>query len=238
MNKKDKEFRKLEQEAPKPAVLFDFDGTLMDTDIAVIAAYREIFDRYKKGMEFTKEVEAEALTSVPEVVMKKYFPRRNTQKCVQEFLDYQEQHLNDLIQPMYAVRRLLTWLNENGYQTAVLSDRSQRMLELYLKSADMYDYFSCVRGNDTNREVQLEESDIIEVCRQLKAEHCVYISDNTANIETAKAAGAFTIGFLTDHSDTLKFVEAGPDFMTAGMDQIRSLLEGEPYWLAYELVKG
>ena len=29
MNKKDKKFRKMEQEAPRPAVLFDFDGTLI-----------------------------------------------------------------------------------------------------------------------------------------------------------------------------------------------------------------
>ena len=235
MNKKDKKFKKMEQEAPKPAILFDFDGTLMDTDIAVIASYREIFDRYKKGLEFTKDVEAEALTTVPEVMMKKYFPRKNTAKCVQELLDYQEQHLNDLIQPMHGVRRLLTWMNENGYPTAVLSDRTQSTLVLYLKSTDMYDYFNHVRGNDTNRTVELEKTDLVEVCKALKADHCVYISDNPENIEAARNAGAFTVAFLSDHSDTLRFVEAGPDFMTASMDQIRNLLLGEPYWLAYEL---
>ena len=237
MNKKDKQFRKMEQEAAKPAVLFDFDGTLMDTDTAVIAAYREIFDRYKKGNEFNSEVESEALTAVPEVMMKKYFPRRSTAKCVQGLLDYQEQHLNDLIQPMHGVRRLLTWLNENKYQTAVLSDRSQSMLELYLKSSDMYDYFNYVRGNDTNRTVELEVSDITEICREAGADHCVYISDNPENLRTAREAGAFTVAFLTEHSDTAVFVEAGPDFMTASMDQIRTLLGGEPYWLAYELAR-
>ena len=235
MNKKDKKFRKMEQEAPKPAILFDFDGTLMDTDIAVIAAYREIFDRYKKGMEFTREVESEALTTVPEVMMKKYFPRRATAKCVQELLDYQEQHLNDLIQPMHGVRRLLTWLNENKYPAGVLSDRSQSMLVLYPKSSDMYDYFQQVRGNDTNRTVELEGGDITSICKDLGASHCVYISDNPENIMAAAAAGAYTVGFLSDHSDTLRFVEAHPDFMTASMDQIRTLLLGEPYWLAYEL---
>jgi|UPI0005578F85 phosphoglycolate phosphatase-like HAD superfamily hydrolase len=237
MDKKDKKFRKMEQEAPKPAVLFDFDGTLMDTDIAVIAAYREIFDRYKKGMEFTREVESEALTTVPEVMMKKYFPRRSTAKCVQELLDYMEQHLNDLIQPMHGVRRLLTWMNENGYPAGVLSDRSQSMLELYLKSSDMYDYFQNVRGNDTNRTVELEGSDIRESCRALGTEHCIYISDNPENIEAASKAGAYTVGFLSEYSDTLRFVEAHPDFMTASMDQIRSLLTGEPYWLAYVLTE-
>lgn len=236
MNKKDKKFKKMEEEAPKPAILFDFDGTLMDTDIAVIAAYREIFDRYKKGMEFTRDVESEALISVPEVMMKKYFPRRSTEKMVQEFLDYQEQHLNDLIQPMHGVRRLLSWMNENGYPTAVLSDRTQSQLNLYLKSSDMYDYFNHVRGNDTNRTVELEGKDITEVCKALSAEHCVYISDNPENIEAAGKAGAFTVAFLSDHSDTLRFVEARPDFMTASMDQIRNLLLGEPYWLAYELL--
>ena len=237
MNKKDKKFKKMEEEAAKPAVLFDFDGTLMDTDIAVIAAYREIFDRYNKGMEFTRDVESEVLTNVPEVMMKKYFPRRSAAKCVQELLDYQEQHLNDLIQPMHGVRRLLSWLNENGYKTGVLSDRSQSMLELYLKSSDMYNYFNHVRGNDTDRTVELEKTDITETAKALGCDHCVYISDNPENIEAASKAGAYTVGFLSEYSDTLRFVEAHPDFMTASMDQIRSLLTGEPYWLAYVLTE-
>lgn len=237
MNKKDKQFKKMEQEAPKPAVLLDFDGTLMDTDTAIIASYREIFDRYKKGNEFTASVMSEALTAVPEVMMKKYFPRRSTAKCVQELLDYQEQHLNDLIQPMHGARKFLTWLNESGYQTAVLSDRSQSQLVLYLKSSDMYDYFNHVRGNDTNRTVELESADVIEVTRALGCDHCIYISDNPENIKTAREAGAYTIAFLTEFSDTPAFVEAGPDFMTASMQQIISLLQGEPYWLAYELAR-
>ena len=233
MDKQDKKFKKMEEEAPKPAVLFDFDGTLMDTNIAVMTAYREIFDRY--GKEFTKEAEAEALILVPEVMMRKYLPRRNTAKCVQEFLDYQEQHLNDLIQPVHGARRLLSWLNENGYNTAVISDRSQNMLELYLKSSDMYDYFQCVHGAEGDRTTEIEGADIREVCRVLDAEHCVYISDNPENISIASAGGAYTVGFLTEFSDTLLFVEAHPDFMTGSMDHIRTLLQGEPYWLAYEL---
>ena len=55
MNKKDKQFRKMEQEAAKPAVLFDFDGTLMDTDTAVIAAYREILTAIKRVMNSTRK---------------------------------------------------------------------------------------------------------------------------------------------------------------------------------------
>ena len=237
MAKKEKKVQEPEVTAEKPAVLFDFDGTLMDTDPAVVASYREIFDRNKKGMEFTKAVENECLVTVPDKMLKKYFPRKNTAKLVQELRDYQEQHLNDLIQPMYAVRRLLKWLNEEGYPVAVLSDRSQSTLELYLKSADMFDYFNAVKGNDKVREAEIEKADIIEVCRQLGAGHCVYISDNTHNLRIAREAGAYTIGFLTDHSDTLEFVEAAPDFMTAGMDQIRTLLQGEPYWLAYILAE-
>ena len=101
----------------------------------------------------------------------------------------------------------------------------------------MYDYFNQVRGNDTNRTVEIETADIVEVCRVLGAEHCVYISDNPENIRTASESGAFTIAFLTEFSDTAAFVEAGPDFMTASMRQISSLLQGEPYWLAYELAR-
>ena len=147
MNKKDKKFRKMEQEAPRPAVLFDFDGTLMDTDIAVIAAYREIFDRYKKGMEFTREVESEALTTVPEVMMKKYFPEQDPKAMVAEYRAYQDYHLRDLIQPMKGVVDFLIWLKESGYKVGIVSVKERSAVMDLLEHSNMAQLIDVVIGN-------------------------------------------------------------------------------------------
>ena len=43
------------------AMLFDFDGTLMDTERAIVESFREIFRRYRTEEEFTKELQVEVL---------------------------------------------------------------------------------------------------------------------------------------------------------------------------------
>ena len=56
------------------AMLFDFDGTLMDTERAIVESFREIFRRYRTEEEFTKELQVEVLGPSLSTSMKKYFP--------------------------------------------------------------------------------------------------------------------------------------------------------------------
>ena len=49
MEKTDKKLKKLAKKAGKPAVLFDFDGTLMDSEPAVMASYRHVYAKYGKA---------------------------------------------------------------------------------------------------------------------------------------------------------------------------------------------
>ena len=41
------------------AVLFDYDGTLMDTEPVIIASYMELFRRYRRPEDFTPELQVE-----------------------------------------------------------------------------------------------------------------------------------------------------------------------------------
>ena len=45
----------------KPTILFDLDGTLIDTERGIVETYREIFKRHGREKDFTKEVELEVL---------------------------------------------------------------------------------------------------------------------------------------------------------------------------------
>lgn len=223
--------------APKPAVIFDFDGTLMDTDSADIVSYRALFDKYKRAKKLTPAVEDEILNLSSEKVMEKYFPDKNAKKLIKEFDAYQNQHLTDLIQPMHGVTRLLGWLKDNGYKTAVISYRSQKNLTELLATRGLTESFDAIVGTKKAKDTELVPDDIIRVCDFVKAEHCIYISSNPNNIEAAKKAGAYTVAYVSDSSRTNSLIEAQADFNTADMGQISKLAAGEPYWLAYELAK-
>ena len=217
----------------KPLVLFDFDGTIMDTNTALIASYREIFDRH--GKELTKEIIDEAVESVPDVIMKKYLSDKKSKKYVEEFLYYQQEHLVDLIQPMKGARRVLRWLKENGYKAGVVSSRSQASLERMLSNAGLADYLTVICGDAGAEKISLLTKDIVRACKASKCDYCVYISDSPVNITVAKESGAYTVAFLQDGTEAMRFIDVGPDFMTAEFSQLPKLLSSEPYWLAYKV---
>lgn len=54
----------------KPVIVLSFDGTVMDTEPAIIATYRELFDRHHKNELFTKEIQLAALDDSVYSVMK------------------------------------------------------------------------------------------------------------------------------------------------------------------------
>lgn len=219
----------------KPAVIFDFDGTLMDTDSADILTYRALFDKNKRAKKFTKEVEDEVTESSIEKILDKYFPDKSPKKLAKEFADYQTKHLTDLIQPMHGVKRLLKWLKEDGCQVAVISYRTQKNLTELLSTRGLTESFDAIVGTKKVKDAELVPDDIIRVCEFLKANHCIYISANSLNIEAAKKAGAYTVAYISDSNKTNRMIEAQADFNTADMGQIEMLVSGEPYWIAYEL---
>ena len=58
----------------KPTLIFDFDGTLVDTSESIIEAYRECFRVYSKEELFTEEIKNEVLGPALRDLFPKYFP--------------------------------------------------------------------------------------------------------------------------------------------------------------------
>ena len=64
----------------KPVIVLSFDGTVMDTEPAIIATYRELFDRHHKNELFTKEIQLAALDDSVYSVMEYCFPEEVQEK--------------------------------------------------------------------------------------------------------------------------------------------------------------
>lgn len=236
MEKTDKKLKKLAKKAGKPAILFDFDGTLMDSEPAVMASYRHVYAKYGKSDVFNEADWNNVLDYTAEETLSRHFPADNLRETVDEYRSYQRYHLRDLIQPRKGALDLLKWLKKEGYPVGVISARERNSLVELLQSGGMMQYVDVVIGQYDSGSGQQDLKDILTACRLLKSKYCVFISCSTSNILAARSAGAFIIGYLANKKKTQELVEAGTDFLTADMKQIEKLLEGEPLWLAYEIM--
>lgn len=234
--KKDKNNQKdVLDEKTKPVIVLSFDGTVMDTEPAIIATYRELFDRHHKNELFTKEIQLAALDDSVYSVMEYCFPEENPNKMVQEYNSWQRNHLSDLIQPMHNIKDFLKWLKKHDYKVATVSTRERSSVVELLEHARMMQYFDVVIGGKKSKKNEIVTDALFTALHLLDAKTCVYVSDSAADIMAGKDAGVFTVGFARNHEKAKSIVEEGPDFATADILQVKKLLKGEALWLAYQI---
>jgi len=229
-----KKLKKMEEKAEKPAVIFRFDGTLMDTTPAVLASWHHMFDKYAPDVNFSDEIRMMALTASTEQMVQSYFPKKNTKKLVDEFHVYQKEHMHDLIEPMDGALKLLKWLKENDFATGVVSHRNEEEIVSILKEDGLYPYLDAVIGYYESDADNFHADSVMRAARQLKRRSVIYIGDNAARLMSARYTGCFTIGIMSSpYARTEDMIEAGADFITSDFKEVRKLLKGEALWLAY-----
>lgn len=231
-----KALKKRREEVGTPAVIFNFDGTVMDTGPAILASYRHVFAKLNRAKEFTPERQRKVLGQPVPVMMKEFFPEVKVEETAGEFRSYQHYHLRDLIQPMPGIHDLLKWLKANGYKTAIVSSRSRESVVSALEHAGLVHYFDVIIGHYITGKEDKLPNPVRKACELMKKKCCIYIGDMPEDIILGRETGAFTIAYVSSKRLIYDIIDAGPDFVTGDYKQVRKLLEGEPYWLAYELM--
>lgn len=234
-NKPSKALRKRQEEIGLPAIIFSFDGTVMDTEPAIFASYRQMFSQFGNGRRFT-EKEEERVVGQPSVKMlEEFFPDEDIDHVMKEYRMYQYYHLSDLIQPMPGIRDFLKWLKDNGYPVGIISSRNRASIVNMLEHAGLMQYIDVIIAS-TTKEHEFSGSQSLRMCAKLlKKKVCIYIGHTPTHILNGHMVGVFTIAFNSNPKMLYQIIEAGPDFVTADYKQIRKLLKGQPLWFAYEI---
>ncbi len=233
--KRSKALRQRQKEVGNPAVIFSFDGTIMDTEPAIFASYRQMFEQFGKGRRFTAEEEERVIGQSSVKMLREFFPDDNVDEIIKEYRQYQDYHLSDLIQPMPGVEDFLKWLKHNDYPVAIISSRNRASIINMLEHTGLMPYIDVIIAS-TTKDHEFSGSESMRMAgKLLKKKCCIYIGHTAAHVLNGHLVGAFTVAYNSNPKMLYEIIDAGPDFVTADYKQIRKLLEGEPLWLAYEL---
>lgn len=233
--KKDKKYKEMEKKAEKPVILFSFDGTVMNTEPAVIATYRHVLAEYDPKKAMSPDQILPYLDKPVAEAMQTILPDEDQDKLLDEYNNWQMNHLINLIQPMPGIEDLLIWLKKKQYKIGLVSTRTRDSVVELLKNAQLIQYFDTIIGSKKINSSHVHLDAILEACHLLTAERCIFIGSSPADLDAAIRAGAYTIGYAAHTERSRQIIEMNPDFVTADFKEIRKLLSGEALWLAYEL---
>lgn len=179
----------------KPTMLFDLDGTLLDTEKGIHESYRYVFNKH--NVEFTKEMEIEVLGPSLKQMFQKYIPDVNSDELIEEYRKHNAEIFASVNKPMENVELMLKTLKDNGYHVGVVSTKLHDTITKNLKLYNLDSYVDDIIGKE---DVINDKPDPEGINKMLKKnrwlrDELIYVGDSYTDIEAGKRAGAYTIAY-------------------------------------------
>lgn len=175
-----------------PVVLFDFDGTVVDSGAMILASFRHatrtVLDRELSDAELTAAVGT---------------PLREQMRLIDpdradELVDVYRAHnvpLHDALEPCRGMVDVLRRLREEGRRLGVVTAKRGSTVELAFAVLPLRDYFEVVvSADDVGRHKPAPDPLLVALDRLgARAEEAAYVGDSPFDVAAAKAAGVFAI---------------------------------------------
>lgn len=187
------------------AVLFDVDGTLLNTHEFIVSAYEHAVSSI--GRAISRE-EAEKYMRVGtnlRATYKHMLPDENEELLATRHHEYQRDRFN-LIQPFEGALETLNALKENGFKIAAVTNRARPSAVPSLSHHGLFTLLdACVCPEDTLR-TKPDPEHVRTALRALKVapENAWMVGDTSVDIEAAHASGVSSIGISHSGDDSIR----------------------------------
>ena len=145
----------------KLTILFDLDGTLINTAPDLMSAHNHVMKKFgyeKRELDDIKKLAGRG----SKVMIKKSIheiaestgkivktDRKETDEMSKEFINYYSQNICNKSKPRAGVLNFLTWCKKNSILMAICTNKQEHLSIDLLKKIKLYDFFDYIAGGNT-----------------------------------------------------------------------------------------
>ncbi len=209
-------------DTPYEAVMFDLDGTLLDTIEDLAACMNAV-------------MEAEGLPTAP-VAEHNFMVGDGVRQYVLRALPAEQRGNNELIElvtrkyrraysenwavrtkPYGGIEQMLTALADKGLRLAVLSNKPDDFTHLMVRHFLGDHSFEIVRGAQPDVPLKPDPSAALDIAKvmDLPSEAFLYVGDTATDMQTARASGFFAVGCAWGFRPRAELEDAGAQAVIA-----------------------
>jgi phosphoglycolate phosphatase len=208
-----------------PLVVFDLDGTLVDTAPDLVATLNTILAR-----EDLPPVDYAAARNFvgggARLMVERGFEAagRNLSTAAidgftRDFIDHYAAHIADSSAPFPGVEPALDALADRGYRFAVCTNKIEKLSILLLDALDLSKRFSAICGADTFGVAKPDPEMLRRTIARADGDGAVMVGDSLTDIATARAAQVPVIAVDFGYTDT-PVAELAPDRIISHFDDL------------------
>ena len=215
----------------KHAVIFDLDGTLLNTlgDLRAATNHAlEVRGLPPHSMEEIRQFIGNGIRLLICRAMPEGTPEAEIDAALDDFKAYYAAHIHDRTVPYDGIPQLLTALRKRGIKVAVLSNKidsaSQQLIEYFFPGKT-----DVVFGEHVGVPRKPDPTSCRMVMQQLgvQPEQVLYVGDSGTDMQTAKNAGLYAVGVTWGFRSKEVLLKYGADVLVHRPEQILQILDSD-----------
>ena len=185
----------------KLTILFDLDGTLVDTAPDLMLAHNHVMKKFGYPTKSTEDIRNLVGKGAGAMIgrsiwgqAKKEFSKVTDQKIkdemVKEFVNFYGKNINNDSTLINGIKDFLKWCKEENISMAVCTNKQEHLSNDLLKKIGIYDFFEYVAGSDTFDYCKPDPRHLTNVVEILEGDikKTIMIGDSETDANAAKAA--------------------------------------------------
>ena len=171
-------------------VLFDFDGTIMDTNDVIIGSWQHVY-RTLRGKEGDLDYILSTFGEPLEYSMETSFPEVPMEESVKIYRDWHRERFLDMIRLFPGVTEMLQEVYARGYKMGIASSRLRVTLEQGLNKYDLGKYFDAIVAVEDTENAKPAPDIALKTLEMLdaKPENAIMVGDSRLDLLCARNAG-------------------------------------------------
>jgi 2-phosphoglycolate phosphatase len=196
--------------AKPQAVLFDLDGTLLDTAPDLLSALNQLRSEFKLAPMSLDDIRP-TISQGSKKMVKHVLGIEETHTDFLElreyFLQIYDKNLADRTQLFPDIETILSHLEKSQIKWGIVTNKLTRQTLPLLKALNLSERTGCLICGDTLSTYKPHPEPILQACQLLQADplRSLYVGDAITDIVAAKAAGTKAIaalyGYIGNHED-------------------------------------
>lgn len=216
------------------AVIFDLDGTLLDTLGDLTNSANAVLRQYGMPERTREEIRSFVGNGIRRLIQR-IVPGGESnpefENIYGSFRQYYNEHCMEETEPYPGIVALLDWLEKAGYRSAIVSNKADFAVR---KLSDVYfgDLIGAAIGEREGCRKKPDPDSVFQALEQLGADRsrAVYIGDSDVDVQTAANAGMDCIAVSWGFRSREFLIENGADEerIAANVNEVKALLQRQP----------
>lgn len=200
-------------------ILFDLDGTLIDTNALIHASFKHTFDYY--GYTFSDEAILQ-FNGPPLYATFRDINEALAEEMVATYREHNLAHHNDYVKAFPDVVFVLEQLQRHGIKMGIVSAKMRPGVELGIDVTGIHHFFDSIVTVDDVHQPKPHPEPVLKGMKALNGEpeSTLMVGDNYHDIESGKNAGVLTAGVSWSLKGEAFLASLEPTYMIKEMSDI------------------